>query len=150
AHYGSALELRPNWEKAMKGREQAEALLHGQVQPAPGGPTRKPDSSPKTPVVDPERLVDPNIHGSLLTTLHKATVDSDGQGGHFIELLENEIEPAIKELSTCLLYPDGSSSELDQCVQKFENALQLMRGVQRNLQTSIEKMRATGDRLLKV
>jgi tetratricopeptide (TPR) repeat protein len=150
AHYKSALELRPSWDKAIKGREQAEALLHGHAAPGATGPSRKPDSSPKTPIIDPERLVDPNIHGSLLTTLHKATVDSDSHGRQFIELLENEIEPAIKELSTCLLYPDGSSSELDQCVQKFENALQLMRGVQRNLQTSVEKMRTTGDRLLKV
>jgi tetratricopeptide (TPR) repeat protein len=149
AHYKSCLELRPNWDKAQRGLEQAEAVLHGREATGPGG-AKKPDSSPRVPVVDPDRLIDPNIHGSLLTSLHKATVDSDTHGRQFLELLENEIEPAIKELSTCLLYPDGSSNELDQCVQKFENALQLMRGVQRNLQMSVEKLRATGDRLLKV
>src|SRR5262249_49109584 len=79
AHYKSALELRPSWDKAVRGREQAEALLQGRATPA-AGPARKPDSSPKTPSIDPERLVDPNIHGSLLTTLHKATVDADSHG----------------------------------------------------------------------
>src|SRR5262249_61132641 len=111
---------------------------------------RKPDSTPKAPALDPERLVDPNIHGSLLTTMHKSAVDADSHGRQFLELLENEVEPAIKELSTCLLYPEGSVNELDQCVQKFESAINHMRAVQRALQTSIDKIRTTGERMLKV
>jgi tetratricopeptide (TPR) repeat protein len=150
AHYKSALELRPSWDKALKALDQAQAVLQARQPVAAGAGIRKPDSSPKVPAVDPERLIDPNIHGSLLTTLHKTTVDADTHGRQFVELLENEIEPAIKELSTCLLYPNGSLNELDQCVQKFESAILNMRAVQRALQTCVDKIRATGDRMLKV
>jgi Tfp pilus assembly protein PilF len=152
AHYKSSLELRPSWEKAIRGLEQAQAAVRGGRQPAPetGGTPKKLDSAPKTSALDPERLVDPNIHGSLLTTLHKCTVEADGSGRQFMELLEGEIEPAIKELSTCLLYPEGSANELDQCVQKFESAINRMRSVQRSLQLSLDKIRAGGDRMLTV
>jgi hypothetical protein len=61
--------------------------------------------------------------------------------------LEAEIEPAIKELSTCLLDPDSSATELDECIQKFE-AITSMRSVQRSLQTSLERVRTYGDKLL--
>jgi hypothetical protein len=92
--------------------------------------------------------VDPAVHGVLLTTLHKATIESENSGRQFLKILESEIEPAIKELSTCLLYPDSSASELDQCVQKFESAVANMRSAQRNLQNSIERVRNIGDQLL--
>ena len=49
-----------------------------------------------------------------------------------------------------MLYPEGSVNELDQCVQKFENAINRMRAVQRSLQTGVEKVRTGGDRMLKV
>src|SRR5262249_42346151 len=149
AHYKSALELRPSWEKALRGLDQAQALLQAPhtATAAAGAAVKKPDSSPKVSALDPERKVDPNIHGSLLTTLHKTTVDADALGRQFVELLENAVEPVIKELSTCLLYPEGSVNELDQCVQKFESAINQMHAAQRGLQTSVEKLRATGDRM---
>jgi tetratricopeptide (TPR) repeat protein len=152
AHYKSALELRPAWDKAQHGLDQAQAMLHPKeaAKAGAGGGAKKPDSSPKVPALDPERLVDPNIHGSLLTTMHKTSVDADSHARQFLELLEGEVEPVIKELSTCLLYPDGSVNELDQVVQKFENAINHMQAVQRALQTSMDKIRTTGDRMLKV
>src|SRR5260370_30300979 len=138
AHYKSALELRPNWEKASRGLDQAQAATRGEQQAAAGAAatTKMPQAATKAQLLDPERLVDPNIHGSLLTAMHKCSVEADGSGRQFMELLEGEIEPAIKELSTCLLYPEGSANELDQCVQKFESAIGRMRAVQRSLQTS--------------
>jgi exonuclease VII small subunit len=62
-------------------------------------------------------------------------------------VLEGEIEPALKDLSSVLLYPNSSISVLDECVQKFENAIQNMRNAQRNLQSSIEKVRSIGEKL---
>jgi len=152
AHYKSALELRPAWEKAMRGLEQAQGIIHGVEagKATAEGTAKKPDSSPKIPKLDPDRLVDPNIHGSLLTIMHKTCVEADTHSRQFMELLEGEVEPAIKELSTCLLYPDSSVNELDQCVQKFESAIGHMRSVQRALQSNAEKIRSTGDRMLKV
>jgi len=156
SHYKSALELRPNWEKAQDGMEQAEAALEaeheaareaaGPVAPPPKPAAEKPAAVPN---LDPNRTVDPNVHGVLLTTLHKATIDSENQGRQFLEVLETKIEPAIKELSSCLLYPNSSITELDQCVQKFEQAIETMHNLQRNLQTSMERIRLIGDRLLK-
>jgi tetratricopeptide (TPR) repeat protein len=152
AHYKQALELRPNWDKAANGLAQAEALLEAQEHPHkdPDSPVKS-DSNPKLPAmpnVDPERMVDPNIHGTLLTNLHKATIESDGVSRQFLQVLESELEPAIKELSTCLLYPDGSTTELDHCVQKFETALQNMRAAQHNLQSNVEKIRTISDRIV--
>src|SRR5262245_10077633 len=142
-HYKSALELRPNWDKATNGLVQAEAALHAaQEEDAAaeaaakddrGVPSDDLDAQTPTVKLDPNRTVDPNVHGSLLTNLHQATIDSENQGRHFLKILESEVEPAIKELSSCLLYPDSSVTELDQCVQKFEAALTSMRTAQRGL-----------------
>jgi Tfp pilus assembly protein PilF len=152
SHYKHALELRPNWDKAANGLVQAEAALAAAAQPAEShsesGAPEQP-VAPTAPSLDPSRTIDPVAHGGLLTTLHKATIDSENHGRQFLQVLENEIEPAIKELSSCLLYPNSPISELDQCVQKFESAIASMRSVQRSLQTSIEKLHNLGDRLFK-
>jgi tetratricopeptide (TPR) repeat protein len=152
AHYKSALELRPGWENAERGLADAEAALAAgsqlpePVSPAPRlRPAAEPAPAPAKRNLD--RNVDPNEHGHLLTTLHKATIESENYGRHFQRVVESQIEPAIKELSSCLLYPNSSVSELDDCVQRFEKALQSMRSAQRNLQTSIERIRNLGDRL---
>lgn len=146
-HYRHALDLRPNWDKAERALEQAEAALQ------PTGPddtarTAQHTSAP-TVVADPHRTIDPHAHGPLLTTLHKATIESEHLGRSFVNILESEIEPAIKELSTCLLYPDSSAGELDHCVQKFESAIVSIRNAQRNLASSIERVRILGEQLLK-
>jgi tetratricopeptide (TPR) repeat protein len=152
AHYKHALELRPNWEKAEEGLAQAEAALAEQGHPAAADPaveTKKPVPSTGTlKAIDPNRTVNPAAQGALLSNLHKATIDSETQGRNFLKVLEAEIEPAIKELSTCLLYPDSSATELDECVQKFENAIASMRSAQRNLQSSLERVRSLGDKLV--
>jgi Tfp pilus assembly protein PilF len=151
SHYKHALELRPNWDKAANGLVQAEAALAAAAQPEEKRPELSAPEQPTAPPpsLDPSRTIDPVAHGGLLTTLHKATIDSEGHGRQFLQILENEIEPAIKELSSCLLYPNSPLSELDQCVQKFESAIASMRSAQRSLQSSVEKLRNFGDRLLK-
>jgi tetratricopeptide (TPR) repeat protein len=149
AHYRQALELRPNWEKAERGLESAEAAQQGQgAEGAAAAPPKEEAKSTARRALDPERVVDPGHHGTLLSTLHKATIESEGYGRNFFKILETEIEPAIKELSSCLLYPDSTAAELDQCVQKFESAIASMRSAQRNLQSSMERVRAVGDQLL--
>ncbi len=149
AHYRNALELRPNWEKAQRCLEQAEA-----AQAAASGEINKPKEAPQASAasdapLDPSRLVDPQAHATLLSTLHKVTIESENYGRQFLKVVEGEIEPAIKELSTCLLYPDSTAAELDECVQKFENALAAMRTIQRSLQTSMQRVRTVGEQLLR-
>src|SRR5579885_285032 len=138
-HYREAVNLRPNWDKAVQALRQTEAALVEQDQPK-----KADDRAEAAPKLDPNRILDPNVHGALLTYLHTATIESDNYGRHCLKILEGEIEPAIKELSTCLLYPDSSLTELDQCVQRFETAIQNMRSAQRSLQSSIEKLRTIG------
>jgi tetratricopeptide (TPR) repeat protein len=151
-HYMKTLELRPGWDKAEHGLEQAQAAQAATGQLAPPTPAeeiKKPGPSSGTiAAIDPERIVDPVAQGGLLSNLHKATIDSETQARNFHKVLEAEIEPAIKELSTCLLYPDSSATELDECVQKFETAIASMRSVQRNLQSSLERVRVIGEKLL--
>jgi superkiller protein 3 len=158
AHYRHTLELRPNWEKAMRGLEQAEAIqeeVEEQLSPkavaqeeAPAEELAEPAAGTRN--LDPDRTVDPQFHGVLLSTLHKATIDSENQGRTFLKILESEIEPAIKELSTCLLYSDSSATELDQCVQKFEAAVTNLRAAQSTLKNSMERVRLLGDQLVKM
>ena len=148
AHYRHALELRPNWEKAERCLAQAEATQAAAGSQAQAAEARKDERAPPV-ALDDARLVDPQVHGGLLSTLHKATIDSESLGRAFLKVVESEIEPAIKELSTCLLYPDSTAAELDECVQKFESALASMRNVQHNLQSSMQRVRTIGDQLLR-
>jgi tetratricopeptide (TPR) repeat protein len=153
-HYRQALGLRPTWDKAIDGLAQAEASLaeESAARAEPQGAaatdgTARPAVA-TAPAIDPAKTVDPMVQGNLLSSLHKATIESENYGRNFLKVLESEIEPAIKDLSSCLLYPDTSLSELDHCVQKFEAAIQSMRSAQRILQNSIEKVRSLGDRLV--
>jgi tetratricopeptide (TPR) repeat protein len=154
AHYRNALELRPNWDKAERCLEQAEAAqaaASGEVAaaPPPKAEERAQAEGKGAPALDPDRFVDPMAHAGLLTNLHKATIESENYGRQFLKVVESEIEPAIKELSSCLLYPDSTAAELDECVQKFESAIASMRTVQRSLQGSMERVRTLGDQLLR-
>jgi tetratricopeptide (TPR) repeat protein len=157
SHYEKSLEIRPNWEKAQNGLAQAEAALESERQsaapaPTPAPPTEERERSSRTvetAAVDPEKMVDPNIHGAVLNMLHKATIESENLGRNFLQILEKEIEPAIKELSSTLLYPNKSASELEECVQKFEVAIRTIKSAQRSLESSIEQVRTLGDRLIR-
>ncbi|MBM4068727.1 MAG: tetratricopeptide repeat protein [Planctomycetes bacterium] len=156
AHYRQAIDLKPDWEKAMRGLEQAEAAQE-QIETASAS-SRRTGRGATQPItmsesadapIDPERLVDPHVHGAILTTLHRATIESESQGRHFLKILESEIEPAIKVLSSCLLYPDSSATELEHCAQKFESAVASMRAAQSALESSMDRVRSLGDQLLK-
>jgi tetratricopeptide (TPR) repeat protein len=156
-HYQQALELRPRWEKAEKGLENAEAAQEALSHPAdPRSETvvsaaeRAPEAAVALkPLVDPGRTVDPNLHGALLAVLHQATIESENHGRSFLKILEKEIEPAIKELSSCLLYSHSTVHELDQCVQKFEHAISSMHSAQRSLVSSMEQVRNLGEQLIR-
>lgn len=157
AQYNHALALRPNWEKAENGLAQAEAAVASLRKPSTASPSAPETVNEKgaqaatttTAILDPERTVDPNLHTAQLAHLHQATIESENQGRNFLQILEKEIEPAIKELSSCLLYPGGALGGLDTCVQKFEEAMHSMRNAQRSLQTCLDQVRALGDQLLK-
>lgn len=158
-HYRQVLEIRPGWEKAERGLQQAEAGLRTKAPsstevPATGTTEQAAGSAATAPAEplpppDPERTVDPQLHGPLLTTLHRATIESEELGRNLLLVLQEEIEPAIKALSACLLYPSISLVELDQCMQRMETAIASLRNAQRGLQSSMEKVRLHGEKLLR-
>jgi hypothetical protein len=154
-HYEHALDQRPTWEKALVGLDQARAALQEEMNEEvpddssddiPAGDET--DETPTQKILDPDRIVDPLVHGALLNEVHRATKESEQLGRDFVQLLQAEIEPAIKVLSSCLLYSSRTATELDQCVQKVEDALTHMHSAQKKLQISMEKVRNFGDKLL--
>jgi len=56
------------------------------------------------------------------------------------QMISNELEDAIKELSSCLLYPNGPISELRDCVKRFEQALEHMQTAQQNMDLGIARI----------
>jgi tetratricopeptide (TPR) repeat protein len=158
SHYSKCLHLRPNWEKAEQGLAQAEAALasgeRGTGRTSPHRVATQPEAETEaalatTAILDPERMIDPNLHGSILSILHQAAVEAENLGRSFLLILEKEVEPAIKEFSSCLLYPDSTASELDACVMKMEVALRNMQMAQRSLEGSLLQIHTLGERLIK-
>ena len=143
AHYKQALEISPRFEKARIGLGQAEAALYQET----GGPAPSPPPTKTVGLSNPERTLDPVLDGPVLTVLHKATVVTENYARDFCKLVEQDVEPSIKELSSTLLYPERSGGSLSDRVAKFENALTSVRGMQRNLQSSIRRLREINDRL---
>jgi tetratricopeptide (TPR) repeat protein len=143
--YDQALQVRPGWDKALEGREHVHGLMSGEI--APPAPPPTPGRGPAKaapPTGDLDRVADPTLHGGLLTALHQSTIISEEVGRQFQRILLEEVEPAIKELSSCLLYPEGPRSELDECVQKFELALQHLQSTQVNFKSNLARLRQLG------
>jgi tetratricopeptide (TPR) repeat protein len=147
-HYKKVLQLRPNWERAVRALAQAEAALgKASESSVETVETRR----PAVAAPNLERNVDPAAHGQMLTVLHHAAIDSESHGRQFIDFLEHQLEPVIKELSARLLAASAGSAgrtELGQCVRKFEDAIANMRTIHRDLETCIHKVRTLGDQLL--
>jgi tetratricopeptide (TPR) repeat protein len=135
-NYDEALKLRPNWEKAMEGRAHAQMLLSGdrpvvqESAPASGGRS----------AVAEDKMVDPNIHSALLTAVYTGSEAAEGLVRNFQKALSDEMETAIKELSSCLLYPDAPNSELNACVDRFAEALDHVLAAQKNLEAGILRL----------
>jgi tetratricopeptide (TPR) repeat protein len=139
-HYDEALKIRPNWDKALEGRAHAQDLLAGNrplvTEPALTGTSAGPARSPTAE----ERMVDPNLHAGLLTSMNSGAETAEELGRRFQKVLAEEMEIAIKELSSCLLYPNGPVSELNTCVKRFETALEHMLAAQKNVDESIGRV----------
>jgi tetratricopeptide (TPR) repeat protein len=144
SHYEKALELRPGWEKAEDGMEaalEAAALQDskgsgsGHMAIGTGGRIVKGGGS----LLD--QTADPTIHATLLTNLYQGTIDSMDAGRLLQQMLEKEVEPAIKELSSCLLHTNAGTGELEECVKKFESALQHVRDTQAAVGRRLAKLR---------
>lgn len=150
-HYQKALELRPKWDKAQHGLMQARSILEEKSAVDGSAQAALDKEEPPTAyhLPDPEALLKPEKHAVTLTKLHKATIESQAQTQDFADILQHEIEPAIKALSSRLLQPQLTSTELDQIVQKVEEALAHMEAAQENFDKRMDKIQKYSNRLLK-
>ena len=154
-HYKKSLEIRPNWEKATNGLAQANAALEAAKQQtaedvgAAGNKFVHASVIATASAQDPDRTIDPNVHANDLTNLHRATIETENHTRAFHQIFEKEIEPVIKELSSCLLYPDSSLHELDEIIRKFDTAMQSMKSAQRSLQSGIQLVKKDGEKLIR-
>jgi len=141
-HYEKALEVRSGWDKALDGLAAAREALGGES----GLETvvAKVDSNSSLPVkgsaTEMDRLVDPVTHSHFLTTLHQATIVSEETGKLLASIIGEEIEPVIQELSRALLQQHGSRTDLDNCLTKFETALNRMKTAHQALKGTVRKL----------
>ena len=142
-HYQHALELRPGWEKALDGLDAAREAAALEENKGAGLPIGSSGRIVKGAGNVLEQTVDPTVHAGLLTGLHQATIDAMDAGRLLQQILEREVEPAIKELSSTLLYTGGpgGGGDLDECVKKFESALQHMRDTQASVGRRMARLR---------
>jgi tetratricopeptide (TPR) repeat protein len=145
-HYQQALELRPDWEKARRGLEAAQAQ---QNPDAVLGGEPRPVESPSSRIrkLDPDRLVDPNLHGDVLRELHQVLIELDKQGHQLLGVIQNDIELAIRELSNGLLFPKDPRNDLVGQIQKFDTAMTQLRQLQTALRQKVQQIRDHGDHL---
>ncbi len=143
AHYRHALELRPTWEKAQRGLEVALAAQNPQAEPQAAAPA----SAPAT--LDPNRLLDPNVHGAVLRDLHQVIIDVDRQAHQLLNILQGDVEVAIRELSNCLLFPHNPGNDLNGQIQKFNTVVTQLQQLQQLLQKNMQKAHQFGEAVAK-
>ncbi len=138
-NYDEALKLRPDWDKALEGRDHAREMLSSGAIPSvpmPAGPQPR----GARPAAEMEKVVDPNTHGGLLNALHEHTSEAEALGLRFQQMLASELEGALKELSSVLLYSKGPLSELNDCLERFEHALDHLQTARQDLEQGITRL----------
>jgi tetratricopeptide (TPR) repeat protein len=147
-HYKKVLQLRPNWDKALAGLAQAEEAQAVAERPdTPVESAESPTVAPESKEKGLDKTVDPYAQGVLLDNLHHATIDSEHRSRQFSQAIEQQVEPAIKELSNQILSPESTSGDLNQSVKKLESAITTMLTAQKKLQSSLDRIRTLGEKL---
>jgi tetratricopeptide (TPR) repeat protein len=138
-NYDESLKLRPNWDKALEGRAHAQESLSGN-RPLVTEPVVPGSQGAARSAIPEDKVVDPNLHAELLTALNSGAEAAEDLGRRFQKVLADEMENAIKELSSCLLYPNGPIGELNACIGRFGQALEHMVTAQKNLDQGIARV----------
>jgi tetratricopeptide (TPR) repeat protein len=157
AHYQQALELAPNWDHALNGLARVERARSVAKAPTVEAavakePTRVHRAWERgNDVVDQERHLDPAIHGEVLTGVHRLAIETEGKSLQFAQMVLEEIEPVIKEMSSCLLVHGGLALalDLDSALHKLDGAVENMLEVYGEIQSNLEQLRDLGEELLK-
>lgn len=145
--YRRALQVRPEWEKATQALAHA---LEAQEAAAPTSTEEAPDEAQPAvrPDVDPHRMIDPEAHANLLVALHRTTIEAENIGRDYFKLVEHDVEPVIKELSTFLITPDETLSTLDDCIKRFDDIMTRLNTAKESLLTHAQKVQKQGTDLV--
>ncbi|HWG41661.1 MAG TPA: tetratricopeptide repeat protein [Gemmataceae bacterium] len=145
-NYEEALKIRPDWDKALEAREHAREMSGSGEKPSstPTQSTRPQGRTGRAPSGEIDKPVDPNLHGNLLIALSQAASEAEKVGRRFQQVLADELDEVIKELSSCLLYPDAPRSQLDACVTRFEQALEKVQMAQQHLELGVTHLQEAG------
>jgi tetratricopeptide (TPR) repeat protein len=142
-HYKEALKLRPDWEKAVDGLAHAEAKL-GDKQAPTAPPVPKKDLTREEKYRD--KPLDPERHGQYLLDLYNVSGEVEECARQLVLILERELEQALKQLSTALLYPDTPRSQLDACVERFEKAMERLNALHQLLVRKTNLVKDMGEK----
>jgi tetratricopeptide (TPR) repeat protein len=145
-HYKEAFKLDPNFEAARIGIEQVEAQIQAEQAGSEKSTIIKkaPDVDPKVDMTQP---LDPRFDGPALQALHRTTIVSENTCRDLARVLEEEMEVAIKEISSALLY-NASSGELAEKLDNFERAMARAKALQKAWQQNMQKLRELNEKLL--
>lgn len=148
-HYQTALRLRPDWAEAKQGLALAEEALAEVDSEHDTNETVvevTPDSGER-PIVDPERQLDPALHGAILAEIHHATAEADALVRTLGEEAVRKIEADLKELSSSLLRTDTPSHQVAKHLQEFDATVERFKLLKQRLEQVHEKIQASGDDL---
>ena len=148
-HYEAAVQLRQGWDKALDALEHARAMLTAQTPAAPGtqimGTSTATLRSTTALGNELDHPVDPVTHAAFLTSLHHSTIVTEETGRLLQKVVGEELEPVIKELSAALLHSQGSRSDLDGILGRFESALHRMRAAREALTGYVNRIEEFGE-----
>ncbi len=146
AHYKQALEIRPNWEKGKNALEAAQV-----AQAAVQNPAIEPAAALAAPAVklDPNRMIDPVVHGHFLKDMHDNVIEADTQSQEMLEFLQKDVDQAIRELSICILNPRDPRNNLDEQILKFDAAVIRLKELQEALHKRMMRTQTLGEQVLK-
>ncbi|MFQ3592830.1 MAG: tetratricopeptide repeat protein [Gemmataceae bacterium] len=147
-HYQEALKLRPGWEKAQEGVERTQQqLTPSRPGTAASASASEREEGAKVPTAVPsERVVDPVYDGVFLSQLHQLSAVAVQTGQLLHDVVLQEVEPSIKQLSTVLMNARGSRHELEVCLERYEAALSRMKTAHQALKTQMERLADQGKR----
>jgi hypothetical protein len=114
--------------------------------------TPVPASAPpvKEPKLDPQRLLDPNIHGKWMRELHHIVIDADTTSQNMLELLQKDVDRVIREISISILTPNEPHHNVDEKIQKFDKAVAELRQLQEVLQQQMTRVYSVSESLAKI
>jgi tetratricopeptide (TPR) repeat protein len=145
-HYRKALEIRPNCGKA-PALEAAQAELAKMYATAANGTAPAP-AAPKVSKPDLTRTIDPEADAKILRELHHMIIELDSSGRTLLDLLRNQIEAAIRDLSISIMKPTGPALPFDEQVKKFDEVVEKLRVVQEVIQQRVVRTKAMGEELM--